>query len=129
MVEKIPASRADERFFGEYVSGKSRVFEEYPLSHPLNASTGAGFARMLCKILSGKGLKVKILSTDELDPRSRFLRARLRLDDDLRFEFLDQGQMSHWVVENRGRVSRESHPFAKRAKGWGTRDDLISPNH
>jgi hypothetical protein len=87
MVEKISARRVHELFFGESVPGKSRVFRSPPSPHALNAATGAGFAKMLCKILSGKGLEVKTLSTNELDSYSRFLRARLGLDHDLLFEF------------------------------------------
>lgn len=33
------------------------------------------FAKMVCKILSAKGLEVKILRTKELEPCSRFLGA------------------------------------------------------
>jgi hypothetical protein len=33
---------------------------------PLNALTGVGFAKMLCKILSRKRLEVKILTTNPL---------------------------------------------------------------
>ncbi len=37
-----------------------------PSPHPLNAALGAGFAKSLRKILSPKGLEVKILRTKEL---------------------------------------------------------------
>jgi hypothetical protein len=48
---------------------ENRGFSGVPPSpYPLNTATGAGFAKMLCKILSGEGLEVKILSTNELDP-------------------------------------------------------------
>ncbi len=44
-----------------------------PPSHPLKALTGTGSAKMLCKILSPKGLEVKILKTKGLRPLSRWL--------------------------------------------------------
>ena len=37
-----------------------------PPPPPLKALTGAGSAKMLCKILSPKGLEVKILITNDL---------------------------------------------------------------
>src|SRR5580698_1599451 len=41
--------------------------------HPLNALTGAGSAKSVCKILMSKSLEVKILTTRELDPLPRHL--------------------------------------------------------
>ena len=55
---------------------ENRGFREVPpLPHRLNAATGAGFAKMVCKILSPNSLEVKILRTKELELGSRFLRA------------------------------------------------------
>ena len=57
---------------------ENRGFREVPpLPHPLNAATGAGFAKMVRKILSPNGLEIIILRTMELAPGSRFLRAPL----------------------------------------------------
>jgi hypothetical protein len=57
-------------------SGKSKATGVYPLPPPPpNASTGAGFAKMLCKILMAKNLEVKILTTKDLGPLPRFLYA------------------------------------------------------
>ncbi len=49
----------------------ARAFGVPPSLTPLEALTGAGFAKMVCKILSAKGLEVKILTTKELSPLSR----------------------------------------------------------
>src|ERR1700734_3523412 len=48
-------------------NGKVRSFEPYPLPHRLwKPATGAGSAKCVCKILSPKGLEVKILKTKSL---------------------------------------------------------------
>jgi hypothetical protein len=57
MVEKIPASGADERFFGESVSGKIAGFAEVPLPPPLNAATGAGVCKNALQNLERQGFK------------------------------------------------------------------------
>src|ERR1019366_10698604 len=44
-----------------------------PGTHLPTAVTGAGFAKMLCKILMTKNLEVTILTTKNLGPVSRFL--------------------------------------------------------
>ena len=44
-----------------------------PSPHPLKALTGAGSAKMLCKILSPKGLEVKILEAKNLVAFSRVM--------------------------------------------------------
>jgi len=62
------------RLFGEPLLGKSMVSRVTPLPQPpLKGATGVGFARMLCKILSPKGLEVKILTTQELASFPRIL--------------------------------------------------------
>jgi hypothetical protein len=58
-----------------------------PSPHPLNAATGAGSARMVCKILRPKGLEVMILRTRELGLVRDFCLRRLRHGYDLLFEF------------------------------------------
>ncbi len=53
---------------------KIRSFRGYPPPPtPLNALTGAGFAKSVCKILMSKNLEVKILTTQELGPLSRYI--------------------------------------------------------
>jgi hypothetical protein len=47
---------------------------------PLKALTGAGFTKCVCKILSRKGLEVKILITKDLKPPLWLLADRFRLD-------------------------------------------------
>jgi hypothetical protein len=67
---------------------KNRESPGYPpLPHPLNAATGAGFAKMVCKILRPKGLEVMILRTRELGLVRDFCLRRLRHGYDLLFEF------------------------------------------
>ena len=53
--------------FSEFRLGKNIEFRGYPLPHPLlKGLTGAGSAKSVCKILSAKGLGVKILITNNL---------------------------------------------------------------
>ena len=57
---------------------------------------------MPCKILSAKGLEVKILTTKELGPAPLlrdFCVHHLRLGNDLLFEIQGQGRMSQWPEE------------------------------
>ena len=56
--------------FGE----KHRVRGYPPPPPPPNALTGAGSAKMARKILSRKGLEVKILTTKDLQPFLRWVR-------------------------------------------------------
>jgi hypothetical protein len=77
---------ADEgwRTFGFVVRLEHRDLREIfaflgvPPSHALKALTGAAFAKMLCKILSHSALRVKILTTKDLLPFLRLLRAYFR---------------------------------------------------
>ncbi len=62
MSERVP--------FGEKVGFRGIP----PFPHPLKAATGAGFAKMPGKILSHKGLEVKILTTKDLGAQSSFSR-------------------------------------------------------
>jgi hypothetical protein len=54
-------------FLVRVILGRSVDVERYPPSStPRKALTSAGFAKMVCKILSPKGLEVRILITSEL---------------------------------------------------------------
>ncbi len=46
--------------------GKYRVWRYPPSPHPRNGLLGAGFAKIVCKILIADGLEVKILTTNGL---------------------------------------------------------------
>ena len=53
--------------------GKQLELRYTPFPHPVKGLTGAGFAKMVCKILSPKGLEVKILTTKDLGRYLLFL--------------------------------------------------------
>jgi hypothetical protein len=80
---QIPLWKSPEKILWELPSNgdleavsfpENRRFSGIPPSlRPLNALTGAGSAKSVCKILTSKSLEVKILTTRELDPLSRCL--------------------------------------------------------
>src|ERR1051326_8029511 len=75
--------------------GKNLVGRYPSPSLPLSkAATGAGFAKLDCKILSPKGLEVKILRTNDLGCLPAILSVPLSLCNHLLFKFFAQGQMS-----------------------------------
>ena len=58
------------------ISGKRWIRGYTPAPNPLKRLTGAGFAKMACKILSRKDLEAKILKTNDLLHSWRFLCAQ-----------------------------------------------------
>ena len=81
--------------------GKNLVGRYPSPSLPLSkAATGAGFAKLDCKILSPKGLEVKILRTNDLGCLPAILSVPLSLCNHLLFKFFAQGQMSQKVCGN-----------------------------
>jgi hypothetical protein len=63
----LALSRPTTSSSNDVLAGKKFWFRGTPLPYPLlKALTGAGFAKMVCKILSRKGLEVNILITKNL---------------------------------------------------------------
>ena len=65
--------------FPRFHFGNPRLFRGTPSPPSLNPAPGAAFTKSACKILSPKGLRVKILKTRQLRRRLRFLHLPLLL--------------------------------------------------